>query len=685
MGASFTEPGTLFGVQSSGNSYSIGQMWLESATSVFEKVIEFGWIVDPQVYQDHFPHLFLDLRWAGSFKAPCFEGIPGNMACPAGTYVQLSSTYHPGMAVGGALNHGSPDVSLYHVKYSQGWWLFQYRNQTMGKVDAGWWGPSGFAKANIAEWWGEVASDNYLCTPMGTGIYATRPGAAQVSGMVYDKPNTGTIAASAQTATVTDSRYWAASTPSTTFSSFSYGGPYNSPSNTCQEPSAWGNAAEVPGSGTLNAGGLAEVRSVSCGSAGNCSAGGSYLDGSGNTQAFVVNETNGTWGNAVEVPGSASLNADGLADVSSVSCASAGNCSAGGSYADASGNEQSFVVNETNSTWGKAVEVPGTPGLSVGVGAGVTSVSCASAANCSAGGFYTDASGRQQPFVVSETNSSWGNAIEVPGSGTLNAGGYGGTYSVSCGSVGNCSAGGFYTDGSGHFQAFVVNQANGAWGKAVEVPGTPALNAGGNAEVDEVSCASAGNCSAGGSYTDGSGHAQAFVVNETNGTWENAVEVPGMPTLNAGSAAIHSVSCGSAGNCSAGGFYTDGSGHFQAFVVNQANGAWGKAVEVPGTPALNAGGNAEVDEVSCASAGNCSAGGSYADSSNIAQVFVVSETNGVWGSAIEVPGSGALNLGGGAGLTSMSCPSVGNCSAGGSYADRSHNQQAFVVNETNGS
>jgi hypothetical protein len=33
-----------------------------------------------------------------------------------------------------------------------------------------------------------------------------------------------------------------------------------------------------------------------------------------------------------------------------------------------------------------------------------------------------------------------------------------------------------------------------------------------------VSCASAGNCSAGGDYTDGAGRQQAFVVAETNGT-----------------------------------------------------------------------------------------------------------------------------------------------------------------------
>ena len=41
-----------------------------------------------------------------------------------------------------------------------------------------------------------------------------------------------------------------------------------------------------------------------------------------------------------------------------------------------------------------------------------------------------------------------------------------------------------------------------AWGRAVEVPGLGSLNKGGNAGVNSVSCASPGNCTAGGSYTD---------------------------------------------------------------------------------------------------------------------------------------------------------------------------------------
>jgi hypothetical protein len=56
---------------------------------------------------------------------------------------------------------------------------------------------------------------------------------------------------------------------------------------------------------------------------------------------------------------------------------------------------------------------------------------------------------------------------------------------------------------------------NGRWGTAKEVPGTATLNTGGDAQIDSVSCASAGNCSAGGYYTDSTGHGQSFVVSQT--------------------------------------------------------------------------------------------------------------------------------------------------------------------------
>src|SRR5215472_14787617 len=68
------------------------------------------------------------------------------------------------------------------------------------------------------------------------------------------------------------------------------------------------------------------------------------------------------------------------------------------------------------------------------------------------------------------------------------------------------------------------------------------------------------------------------------GTWHTAIEVPGLGSLNKGAgreggAQVSSLSCGSPGNCAAGGFYRDRSGHGQAFVVSERNGVWGKAIE----------------------------------------------------------------------------------------------------------
>jgi Peptidase A4 family len=390
------------------------------------------------------------------------------------------------------------------------------------------------------------------------------------------------------------------------------------------------------------------------------------------------------WGTAEQVPGLAALNTGGDAQITSVSCASGGGCGAGGSYQDSSGNFQAFVVSEADGTWGTAEKVPGLAALATGGFSEIDWVSCPSAGNCSAAGGFRNSSPSGQPFVVSELDGSWGTAEKVPGLAALDAGGNAQITSVSCGAAGNCSAGGYYVDSSGN-QAFVVSQVDGSWGTAEEVPGTAALNTGGSAEITSVSCAAAGNCSASGDYQEHIGSnslPQAFVVSEVDGSWGTAEEVPGLAALNRGGDAMTaSVSCATAGNCSAGGYYTDRSGVPQAFVVSQAGGTWGTAEEIPGTAALNADGNAAIYSVSCGAAGNCSVGRSYLDGSGDSQAFVVSQVDGTWGTAEEVPGTAALNTGGNAAIVSVSCATAGDCSAGGYYLDGLGDYQAFVAGE----
>ena len=183
-----------------------------------------------------------------------------------------------------------------------------------------------------------------------------------------------------------------------------------------------------------------------------------------------------------------------------------------------------------------------------------------------------------------------------------------------------------------------------------------------------------GVCAAGGSYQTSSLDDRIFVVNETNGSWGKATK------LRRTDHAVNSISCAAAGECAAGGAVAGG----QGFVVNETNSKWGRAIEVPGT--LNSGHGAEVDSISCAAAGNCAAGGTYTDSHGHGheQVFVISETNGHWGRAIEVPGTARLHSQYDPARISISCAAAGDCAAGGYVHGRRGLPHAFVVSETSG-
>src|SRR5271166_6370023 len=130
---------------------------------------------------------------------------------------------------------------------------------------------------------------------------------------------------------------------------------------------------------------------------------------------------------------------------------------------------------------------------------------------------------------------SWGTAIEVPGLGALNKGGFAEVTSLSCTSAGDCAAGGLYAGRRFNAgEAFVVSQRHGRWGTAIEVPGLAALNEGGDAEDFSVSCGSAGNCAAAGDYIDRNSESQGFVVSQRHGRWGTAMPVPGLAALNKG-------------------------------------------------------------------------------------------------------------------------------------------------------
>ena len=360
------------------------------------------------------------------------------------------------------------------------------------------------------------------------------------------------------------------------------------------------------------------LNSVSCPSAGDCAAVGDYRDSSGNQQGLLLTESSGTWTGA-EAPLPAGAGTDPYVSLSSVSCPSAGDCAAVGSYSDSDDSFQGLLLTEASGTW-TATKAPLPAGAS-GYGASLSSVSCASAGNCVAVGYYSDSSYNQQGLLLTEALGTW-TATEAP----LPAGAGGNVASlssVSCPSAGNCAAVGYYYDSSHNQQGLLLTEASGTW-TATEAPLPAGAGTDPYVSLSSVSCASAGNCAAVGYYTDSSGNGQGLLLTESSGTWTDP-EAP----LPAGAGTDpdvvpNSVSCPSAGDCAAVGYYTDSSGYHQGLLLTESSGTW-TATEAPlpagaGTPP-----DVSLSSVSCASAGNCAAVGWYADSSSYQQGLLVTE------------------------------------------------------------
>jgi hypothetical protein len=445
----------------------------------------------------------------------------------------------------------------------------------------------------------------------------------------------------------------------------------------------WGKAITLPGG--------AEVGALSCPSPGNCGAGGSRPAGDGGSEAVVVSQVHGNWSRVKPVRGLAPRKGwKNAGSVSAVSCTSAGNCVAVGSYAGKSSHNQAFIVIQRRSTWGTATAVPGLASLNRGNSAGLSGVSCTSIGNCSATGTYSTKSATGLLFTISEVHGIWGNAAATPLTTALPGqpdGTVAGIGQISCSSPGNCSAGGSYPVNGG-YQLFVISQVHGVWGSAIQIPGTAALNTGLTAAVNSISCSSPGNCSVGGYYyldDDNNYYQWPFVASQVHGVWRRGIEVPGMARLGNDSW-VSSISCPSAGNCSATGIYdyaNTESASDSVFVVNEVNGTWYRAMPVPGTLRLNGGDYAGIFPISCPTAGNCGAGGFYTVDTNVGipyyEVFVVSEAHGTWGRALQVPGTNAQNTFYSANITAISCAAPGLwCSAAG-YLNSDSGVRMFVV------
>jgi hypothetical protein len=427
-----------------------------------------------------------------------------------------------------------------------------------------------------------------------------------------------------------------------------------------------GIEAKLPANAAKNR--VVFIDSVSCASAGNCSAVGWYKDSSGSHGGLLLAEKAGRWSRGVEatLPANAQTKQSGL-PLDSVSCASAGNCSAVGGYTDNSGSDQGLLLTERGGRWRTGVEVALPANASTSHGQVlVFSVSCPSAGNCTALGEYTDNSSNDEGLLLTETAGRWGTGVEAPLPANAAPDPFVAARSISCASAGNCSAVGQYVStthpgGDG----LLLTETAGKW-IATEAA-VPAH--GGAGLLQSVSCASAGNCSATGGYADSSG-GDGMLLTETAGTWGAGVKAQlpanACPVGQCDSAFnVYSpipISCASAGNCTAVGDYLDSKGNERGFLLTETAGKWAAGVEAPGPAAA-------PDSVSCASPGKCSA---------VGFTSALTQTGGKWTAAkLGLPanavGGGQLEL------DSVSCGSAAYCSAVGNYIEGSGDYQGLLV------
>jgi hypothetical protein len=169
--------------------------------------------------------------------------------------------------------------------------------------------------------------------------------------------------------------------------------------------------------------------------------------------------------------------------------------------------------------------------------------------------------------------------------------------------------------------------------------GSPESN--GNDGIASVACAPQNYCVAVGNWEGKFTGQFPYAVTWSKGTWSR--------TLNLrydGLRGTGLLSCPSAGDCVVIGGQS---------ALSENRGTWGKAVTL-NTSRLG-GAAPETDTLACTSAGNCVAGGMYqtsADGYYAAQPFVVSERNGVWGPAENLPGAANPNTMNGT-VASVSC------------------------------
>jgi hypothetical protein len=280
-------------------------------------------------------------------------------------------------------------------------------------------------------------------------------------------------------------------------------------------------------------------------------------------------------------------------------------------------------------------------------------VSCPSVSMCAAVGQYATSVGIDLTFAEQWNGARWllGPSVDPSGASGSDLAG------VSCTSASRCTAVGGYSTGSGSRLGLPL--AEGFNGTKWTVEKTPhPSNATKDSTLSGVACASASNCTAVGSYTDGGDHTLTLVESWDGATW---VIQPSPNPAGTSNDRLSAVSCTSVDSCLAVGSYPSPSGSPLTLAEKWDGRTW----SISPSPDPSAAESASFSAVSCSSASSCVAVGSYQKTAGAASAFSEEWNGETWAIAPMAEPAGAL----GTSVSGVSCPIFSACTAVGDFVD----------------
>jgi hypothetical protein len=235
---------------------------------------------------------------------------------------------------------------------------------------------------------------------------------------------------------------------------------------------------------------------------------------------------------------------------------------------------------------------------------------------------------------------------------------------ASCATSVACTAVGSYTNSSGAVVTLAERSNGGAW----TIESTPNPNGAKESRLSGVSCASASSCSAVGFYKTGGGSPSLSFAESWNGKeWKlQTTENP----LGATKVQLLGVSCSATGACAAVGTYTNSASEKLSLAERLSGSEWKIQATLPPPGAKGT----ELRRVSCTSPSECTAVGSYTNSSGT----VVTVAERLTGSESKIESTPNPSGATAAELSGISCPSASACTAVGSYTNGSGNSVSFA-------